>query len=1209
MRLTKLEMHGFKSFFHQTTLSFSPGISAVVGPNGCGKSNIADAIRWVMGEQSPSKLRGKSMEDIIFAGTAGARSMGYAEVNLSVARTNGPFPAPFHHYNELTITRRLYRSGESEYLINKAPCRLKDIVNLFMDTGLGARGYAIIEQGSIGRIIDSGPEERRAWIEGAAGIVKFKAQRQAAMRKLESTSHNLERVADILAEVERQARSLNLQAKKAQRYRDYTERIRVLELALAALRYEELTRELNKREAAAKAIGDRRELLLNKETAVSAALEADRLRLAEQERRLADKREQRVRLGSRVQALEQQQGFLKEKGEALKARQERDKIRMAEENSRLDELAKEREGLEGLARDLESELAAGRAERNELDARLDEARELAGAKTKTVSRLKDRLIDLASSRARAHNALISAEERLGGLNARRRRLAEQAEQAEKEREELSAALEHNRARLEEVTSQITELTGQRDELENLRGEAEEDLLEAQTRRDETAQEIRELSGRLAGLTALEEAHEGLDKGVKTLLTDKGLIERLGGRPFLGLVADGVRVGQDLEAAVEAALASAVQHLVAQGRDEILAALESLKSSGRGRAGLISPALLSPAAEPRPAPEGARLLAEAIEFTGPTGQAARAIIGDALVTDDLDAALAVWQADGRRRSVVTLAGEIISPPGVIVGGRKSDSDASLLARQRTIRELKERLKELEAVRAEQDRAVAKVAEQRNLFGEQIVDLTARLRKAEAEQVEAEKESAGLTIRLKELDRLRQVLTAEADSLTAEEERLEATKAEQAELAARAEAEQKELERELTEAEAEAEAAGSRAAELREELTGVKVRLSRLNSQKEQLKSAVERIEGDLARTRERIESLAADLAAAAQERDELDRAGISAEEELKLLTRQVREQEAEIGREQERLSILQEELGERGDELKSLRDQVRGVEEEARQAELALSQTRFNLEHLTEDIAQRYQIDLAESFNQHIDRELDQPAAKEELDDLKSKVQRMGAVNPTAVEEYQALIERKEFLEGQVADLTASMNDLKAAIRKINKTTLERFSETFKAVAAKMEELGPILFGEGAKAQLILTDPDNPLESGVDIKIQPPGKRLTNMGLLSGGEKALAAATLLFAIFLIKPSPFCLLDEVDAPLDEQNVERFNRLVKEIGRHSQILMITHNRRTMESVDTLYGVTMPEPGVSRMVSVRLDSKEETDHLFETAEADRAAQQSQGR
>jgi len=1186
MRLTRLDLQGFKSFFHRTSLALSPGISAVVGPNGCGKSNIADAIRWVMGEQSPNRLRGRSMEDIIFAGSESNRSLGMAEVSLTLTRTNGPFPTPFNHYQELTVTRRLYRSGESEYLINRVPCRLKDILHLFMDTGLGNRGYAIIEQGSISRVIDSRPEDRRAWIEEAAGVVKFKAQRQTALRKMEATSHNLERVQDILGEVVRQAASLKRQAKKAQRAREFRERVRRLDLALAALNHERLTRQLDQEESLERTQRDRRDLLLNKEAALSAALEADRLKLSQQERDLADAREERFRLGSRVQSLEQEQVHLQDSRAALKRRQEQDSSLREQEEASLAELDQELESLQVRRSELAGEVKGQRAAESRLQAGLDQAQAEAAARRRAVSETKDRLIDAAAGRATARNALLSARQGLDSLEARRQRLDQQAGRAERERVELGEALEQAQSGLDQA---LARLTGFKEELIGLAGQEEtlsRELAEVDEDLAATRQEGRSLAGQLDGLEALNRDHAGLAEGVKALLEDPDLGRP---RPFLGLLAESIQVEGELEAAVEAALAGGAEHLAAESQDALVQALEHLARADLGRASLMTEALLSETPEPEPAPAEARLLSEAVQFVGPAAPLGRALIGPCLLAADLPAALRVWRADAGRRPVVTLSGERIAPPGVVSGGARPRPEASLLARQRSIRELSERLERLRA--REQELAQARQAAADRLAG--LKDRADRLnqarRQAEAEQVTAEKEVSSLSVRLRELGRLSQVVAAEAEGLAAEEERLRTQEEEQTAELARLEEEQVRLDQALTEAEAEAEAAGQEAGRLGQDLTGLKVELSRLLQQQDQLSGQADRLGRDKVRTRERIDSLAAQV-----ERAEVERAGLArrveeAEAELRELTVKIREAEREMGLKQQRLAIYQEELAERAQGLKELKDSVRQAEEQVRQAGLALSQTRFELDHLVREIQERYQIDLAAEADRFIDRELDQAAAQADLAHLQKRLERLGPVNPTAVEEFKALEERRSFLEGQLNDLTASMDDLRQAIRKINKTSLERFMDTFRSVAAKMEEICPILFGEGAQVQLLLSQPDDPLESGVELKVQPPGKKLASMGLLSGGEKALAAATLLFAIFLHRPSPFCLLDEVDAPLDEHNVERFSRLVKEIGRHSQILLITHNRRTMETVDALYGVTMPEPGVSRLVSVRLDANGE--------------------
>ena len=1187
MRLTRIDLHGFKSFFHRTSLDLPAGISAVVGPNGCGKSNIADAIRWVMGEQSAHKLRGRGMEDVIFSGSAKNRSLGLAEVSLTLERTNGAFPSPFHHYDELTVTRRLYRSGESEYLINKLPCRLKDITHLFMDTGLGNRGYAIIEQGSIGRIVDSGPEERRAWIEEAAGVVKFKAQRLAANRKMEQTTHNLERVSDILAEVERQSASLKRQAQKARRHRALTGEIQALDLALAAAQRAELINILEKREGADRDLADRREELLVSEAADSARISAMRLSLSEDEQALAERREGRSKLRTRIMSLEQERQHLEEKVADLGLRREQDQAGQKEESKRLAEVERELEQLSGRAKGLETGLEADLTKEEEARTKLEQARQKVEQLTRNVSGTKDRLIDLVSRRAGANNAMITAKERLGSVQSRLDHLAQQADQAKADQDTLTKQLNDSEGALETARARLEELRADQEFAAEARAVAQEEVNAAKAELEAAGQEVRKVESRLEGLESLATSLEGVGEGARRLLNDKGLEDEAGQRLFHGLLAEAVMAAPDLEPALEAVLAGGAEFLMAASAKAVEPALELLGREKSGRAGIMALDLLAPETEDGPAPEGAQFLRQKIEFSGPGAELARALIGQTILAPDLPSALKIWQADGRKRPVVTLAGELIAPPGVVSGGRAAKPQASILARQRVIRELSDQLdllREKEGRRLEQ---LEMAEENLAVQTEEVRALEERIREAEEEGREAEKELSQWTIRLEEISRLDEVLGAEAQAIEEDRRLQEKILQEQTEVMARVEAEQEAMDQDLNQAESKVQEAASEAARRQEELTDLRIVISRMKQQREQMNQEASRLEQDRRRTDARIEALKAAVANSEKSIQTCLNRSARGEEELKHLTLEAGQEDQNLDRIAAGLAQRKEDAAQAESKLRTLQAELRAVDEKARQAGLALSETRMELKHLLDDIRERYEIDLGAEHSRYLDPELKPQAAGEELADLKRKLANLGPVNLTAVEEYQALEDRREFLENQVADLNSSMDDLKKAIRKINQTSIERFMETFREVAQRMRELAPILFGEGALAELHLVEPDNPLESGVDIKIQPAGKKLVNMGLLSGGEKALAAVTLLFAIFLHKPSPFCLLDEVDAPLDEHNVDRFNSLVREIGKHSQILMITHNRRTMEVVDNLYGVTMPEPGISRLVSVRLDTE----------------------
>lgn len=1191
MRLTKIDLHGFKSFFHRTSLELPVGISAVVGPNGCGKSNIADAIRWVMGEQSPRKLRGKAMEDVIFAGSAKNRSLGLAEVSLSLVRTETPFPSPYHHYTELTVTRRLYRSGEAEYLINKIPCRRKDILHLLMDTGLGSRGYAIIEQGSIGRIVDSGPEERRAWVEEAAGVVKFKAQRLAANRKMEATTHNLERVADILSEVERQSASLKRQAQKAKRHQRYTARVEELELALAAARYQDLSTRITDQDRSEHELNLEREKLIGRESGESTSLQADRLTLSQAESALAKRREERLKLGNLIRTIEQEAIHLGEKEEDLKLRREQDKRGSIEEAERLAELTEELDQV-GLRRaELDRELAARQDQVAVAQERLEQAKGLVTELTANVSRTKDRLIDLASRRAGANNALLTAKERLGSVQARLNRLDEQAEQAREERAELAREVEAGEDSLREFEDRLESLEMDQETAREAIGMATEEANLVRSQMDEISSRARRTEAELEGLEALAGKFEGVTEGVKALMTSDKLRAEFDQPPFAGLLAESIVTPPELEPAVEAALSGGTDYIVAHGPKQVLAGLDLLREEETGRASLSAEGLLSPETGPDPPPPGAELLAAKIEFSGPGAKIAAAVVGQTLLAPDLLSGLKAWRDDGRKRPVVTLAGELIAPPGIVTGGRATEQKASLLARQRAIRELAETL---ESIRAEERAKTSEIeaAEERLALEKEHLDaLVEQVRAEEAAKTEAEREFSKKAVKLEELSRLDKILASEAEAIEEDRVRQEAILEEQEIILEEVEADQARLDETLSLADEEVRQATEESADRMEELTDLKIVSSSLLQQRDQLAQEAVRVDRDQRRSEVRLAGLKNQIEQAAKDIEACRTKVAKGREEIKRLTVEAGRSDEELEAESDQLDRTREELDLREEKLNLLRAEIRELDEKIRESGLSLSETKADLRHLVESIQERYQIHLAAEAENYLDPELDREESEAEVAELKTKLKNLGPVNPTAVEEYQALEERRIFLVEQVEDLTASLEDLKRAIRKINQTSIERFMETFRSVASRMQELAPILFGEEAIAELILVDPDNPLESGVDIRVQPSGKRLVNMSLLSGGEKALTAVTLLFAIFLHKPSPFCLLDEVDAPLDENNVDRFNRLVREIGKQSQILMITHNRRTMEVVDTLYGVTMPEPGVSRLVSVRLDSN--TDEL----------------
>jgi chromosome segregation protein len=1178
MRLERVEIVGFKSFCDKQELSFQGGVTGIVGPNGCGKSNISDAISWVLGEQSAKSLRGASMEDVIFNGSQSRQPTGMAEVNLKVSGLNGNSPdgSP-----ECVVTRRLYRNGDSEYLMNGQVCRLKDIHELFMDTGLGSKAYSIIEQGKIGLILSSKPADRRALIEEAAGITKYKARRRQTQLKLEAAQQNLLRVNDIVHEVEKQLDSLKRQASKARRYRAVREEMQTIERVLYGRRFLDLRAESDAVAGRAAVEGQREQAAAIALQSEEAQMEVRRTALYEDEARLE---EVRARLGELTLAVDRHQGrsgYCKEQiaetdARAAQARAEAEELRarVGPLSDRLDErrsdegrLRTARAAAEEEARLAESSQAEAAARQSSSEAELDKTR--------------DSQVDLMGRIAASQNA----RESVGGTAARASadllKLAAETAEVEKERVRVEGlrASAGDRATLAERLRE--ELKRSREDAA-ARGAAARTDADAATREAEGHQTERDsLAGRLASLEEMVATHSAFDEGVRALLARPEGIE------VLGVVADAVETDSAYERAVEAFLGDRLQAVLAPDASHALRGIRYLQESGAGRGAFLplasartkaDCAILREVASQEPKARG--LLGDVYRVTGPHAAPIRAALPEALVVDTLEDALDIVSRQGPV-ACVTLAGETLRG-SVVEGGR---GVKGLLAPRREIREVSVRHEQVEGLlreardrgqeasaRAEAAFAEARALEERIHAAEKELvalrhDLSAadeemtRLQRKEAvlatERAQAEQERGAAAVRLAEIE---QALSA------AEQDRDEGSRR----LAA------------LTAAVAEARAA-SEAAQLR--TSEAKSVLAALRERAAATEAECRRLEQDHRDLTERI-------AAAEQRAAEMDvrRAELRAEmaEAERLLAEALGARErvaSEAAVAEDRVRDLRNELEGREAGLKERRRERDMLRDALSELEVARARTGSDLDHLGRECHQAVGMMAAEAaaLITDEDRAQDLSGLEVQVQEMRERLDRMGPVNVLAVEQSQELEERSTFLTAQRQDLLDSISELDQAIRKIDRASRERFQEAFQVINQHFGEIFRQLFG-GGTAGLSLIDEEDLLESGIDVLAQPPGKRLQNVMLLSGGEKALTAISLLFAIFQYKPSPFCILDEVDAPLDDANIGRFIRMLEGLKEQTQFVLITHSRKSMEIADQLYGVTMEEPGVSKLVSVRL-------------------------
>ncbi|WP_242394511.1 chromosome segregation protein SMC [Anaeromyxobacter oryzisoli] len=1201
MRIRRLDIVGFKSFMDKTVIAFDEGVTGVVGPNGCGKSNVADSIRWVLGEQSARHLRGRSMEDVIFNGSESKPPLSMAEVMLTFTNDRpSELPPAYQGFGEITVGRRLFRSGESEYLVNGVQARLMDVNDIFFGSGVGRTAYSIIEQGRIGQIVSARPEDRRAIIEEAAGITKYKRRREAAERKLEATQANLLRVADIVQELGKQLESLNRQARKAEKYKALRGKIRELELRTAAARYLELTalrRAAEERHAALKAEDTELSARLAE---LDARLEADRARAEESEQRLGE-------LGEKEHGLESQARVSEVSVDAaareLEQIAERTKAQAAEVEGlkgQAEALARERETLlkqrddlqslvstdEGRLGEAETALRDAGREQGELQAEADRARAAAAA---------------AASEATSHKSqLAHVERQRQDLKTRIERNRAEADELARRAGELDSARARHVESLGQTRQLKLHLDEQRGAQEELLERTRAEFIQNEAKLITLREELAEKRSRLQSLLEIVRNYEGYGRGVRSLMTRAGQGEGHDHGIF-GLVADVVSAPADYENAVEAVLGERLQYVIVESHSQGVEAIDYLKTAAEGRASLIPMGRLrdangaeigpdggvSAGTEPERAHPGivARCL-DVVQVDPSYEKVARFLLGDALIVRDLPSALEIWQQSGHPRTYVTLDGEVLDPYGVVTGGPLEGEGHGALQRRREVQELEETVRGFEA-------EFSLAQERHRTLQARLLQLEAALKNLDKDGREKE---LALLDQEKDLARVGEELVRVADrtaALEVERTNLEGSVAalgreeeEHRVAGATAEAEQARCEERARDAVARLELTKVRGDVLTAELMNLKVKVAADAERREGIGAALKRIDDARREVDERRGRLFAALSEANARAAELRGRVEGTRIDLGRLNEDLAAVRAELSSAREAHEKLVEGTRAREAEVRDLRARGEGVRETSSEAALTAREQALELAHLEDQTRERCQAELRWEVSRfHLERPPGEEE-RQELEELKAQAERMGAINLTAIEEYDDLKQRHEFLGAQRGDLERSVADLQSAIVKINRASRDRFQETFDRVNEKFQAVFPRLFN-GGRAGLVLTTPEGGGEHGVEIFAQPPGKKLQSVNLLSGGEKALTAVSLIFAIFLIKPTPFCLLDEVDAPLDDANVGRYNDMVKEMSKNSQFIVITHNKRTMEMVDTLYGVTMQEPGVSRLVSVRLSER----------------------
>lgn len=1184
MHIKKLEISGFKSFVDRTVVHFDHDIVGIVGPNGCGKSNIVDAIRWCMGEQSAKHLRGRSMTDVIFAGSATRGPHGLAEVTLtfdnSDPETAQGLPLEFRDYAEIAVTRRLYRDGNSEYLINKTVVRLKDITDLFLGTGVGTKAYSIIEQGKVGLIVSARAEDRRMIIEEAAGITKYKARRKQAEQKMDQTRQNLLRVGDIVNEIERNLASLKRQAAKAERYINYKNELEDLSLCEASHKLLELTVCADAQEALRSESSERALELTTDLARREAEIEVKRQGAHAIEDLAETAQTESYRANNEVQTLESEIRRGRDRFAELSRRSAAASAERADLSTQITEVREEHDGLLDALEAAEEEEARGEEAAAIEAGKLTELRTAEEAAERASQEIRRKASQAQAEVARLEATLRGFEQRFSDMTHRR-------ESLEDEDGRLSLELEDHEARAEGASERVAALRQEKVERAELRDALTAELKAAREATVGLDKEVdhakHDLSQRRNRLRALEELHarmEGVGQGPKTLIASKDPC-------VVGLVGDRFETRAEDTLALAAALGDKLEWVVvsdvARGR-ELLRELEAKK---KGRATIV----------PRHPRFVAGTLVVPTEIEGVVGRLAdrvlcepadrpllSSLIGDVLLVTDEAAAARAADA-GHLGSIVTHDGVLFGLAGQVTGGAGSSVGAGLIDQKREMRELHEGLdgasREVEALLGRQSTLRERLSE----LGHELERSRSLAHESEIAFVSAENEEKRARDQIAQVSK--RLVNLRTELATLLEKTAAAKEDHETAIAGLSEARiaKEELEGELETAIATAESWREQASRQQSAVTERKVLFAQAKERATSVRQTVERLRKSCEEIDRRLKRIDGEEIEAAAESGAIAGTLFVALETSAVAVVVAKEKEDRAVAAKIALDQARHELGLLEIDLKEVRQLAGAASEKTRSFEANLARLEIERRHLVEGVREKFRgLELATVVGDYHKRPMADASLRARILELSELLDRMGPVNLDAVREHAEASERFTFYTTQRADLEKALSDLEQAIAQMNKECKRLFREAFEGINQRFKLLFPRMF-RGGQAELRLTNPDDMLETGIEILAQPPGKKLASIELMSGGEKALTAVSLIFAIFQFKPSPFCILDEVDAPLDEANVTRYNEAIRSMTDRSQFILITHIKKTMQSVDVLYGVTMQEPGVSKLVSVKVN------------------------
>ena len=1179
MYLKRIEMQGFKSFADKTVLEFKPGITTVIGPNGSGKSNISDAIRWVLGEQSMKSLRGAKSEDIIFAGTQARKSLGFAEVSIVIDNNDNKLPI---EYSEVTVTRKIYRSGETGYFINKVPCRLKDILELFMDTGIGKDGYSIIGQGKIDEILSNKSEDRRHIFEEAAGIVKYRTRKQESEKKLEQTKLNLLRINDILAEIEANIEPLKLQSDKAKQFLDLREELKSIEVGLFIYNintYKEKLEQLVKDEDI---ITSQKEAEDSKMEALQASKEELRQVVDDITAQIENMQNIGFESSNKIEKINSEIGISNERIQNNSANKQRLEAEILEVKNRIEELKEEQKqklekktNLTSNKEKFEKELAKKETELAELSKKLS-AKELEiEGKKQIVQDNIDKKYELA------------AEINTQDVN---------YENLEKRKKQLKNEIDSVISELDSTRYGKNEISKGFYDIESKRNIAVEKLEKSVQAKEQNMQKLKQYEDEISKLTytqrmkqarhqfliETEKEKEGYNKTVKSLLVACDKDSNLN-KGIHGVLANLISVEKEYETAIEMCLGQSLQNIVTSTEQDAKKMIEYLRTNSLGRASFL----------PIASVQGKKLdkltkmdgvigiASDLVKCKKEYEQIILSLLGRTVVVEDMDTAIALAKKDKYSFRIVTLKGDIISSSGSISGGSVQTKTVNILGRSREIEDLEKELKKLEKQIADK---TAEKEEYASSIGDSI-EQTAKLEKElqEIEIVYATEKQKMVAVE-ENITRLENRLAKLKEEVTQTEKQKEENRL----LKEQKEAEIQELTQQIEELNKVIEEFALNNKDnqkyiddLNFDITNLKISVTSFDESESSIEEMVERISQDIKNNEQSIENKNQNILAITEENTKLEQTITEYNNQIEQIKQEVTNSGTKVEELKQERIAKNEKLVNTENEIQSQFSTLESLKEQIIKLDVKKTKLEQDLQQVVESLWNEYE--LTPNSTEEYQKPNNVVTAQKQVNSLRNKIKDLGSINIDSIEEYKKTKERYDFMSEQRLDLENTASKLRKIIGDMTTTMQNQFKEKFELINKNFNEVFTELFN-GGKAELILENEENILECGIDIRVQPPGKKLQNMMLLSGGEKAFTAIALLFAILKINPAPFCILDEIEAALDDVNVYRFAEYLKKFCKQTQFLVITHRKGTMEAGDSVYGVTMEENGISKLLSIKL-------------------------